>query len=179
MLQQQTKPGSSFTRAKRHSGDPAIVPILKLTRNGTTIQELPLDGPQVLIGRADDNDLSIPTQYVSQHHILLVRQDGHTTLIDLHSTNGTFVNSERVSKHVLTDHDVITVDRRSMFVTYRIEYSEPSSIADSALDYAGPTDPEIEKIAAKFESLLSGGDTDVLPDLSEDVPTIVGVIDDR
>jgi hypothetical protein len=179
MLQQQTKPGSSFTRAKRHSGDPSIVPILKLTRNGTTIQELPLDGPQVLIGRADDNDLSIPTQYVSQHHILLVRQDGHTTLIDLHSTNGTFVNSERVSKHVLTDHDVITVDRRSMFVTNRIEYSEPASIADSSLDYDGPTDPEIEKIAARFESLLSGGDTDVLPDLSEDVPTIVGVIDDR
>lgn len=179
MLQQQTKPGSTFTKPERHSGDPAIVPTLKLKRNGTTIQELPLDGPQVLIGRADDNDLSIPTQYVSQHHILLLRQDGHTILIDLHSTNGTFVNAERVSKYVLADHDVITVDRRSMFVNYRIEYSEPSSIADSALDYDGPTDPEIEKIAAKFESLLSGGDTDVLPDFSEDVPTIVGVIDDR
>jgi hypothetical protein len=179
MLQQQKKPGREFTKAERHSGDPAIVPTLKLKRNGTTIRELPLDVPQVLIGRADDNDLSVPTQYVSQHHILLIRQDGYTILIDLHSTNGTYVNSERVYKHVLADHDVITVDRRSMFVNYRIEYSEPSAIADSALDYTGPMDPEIEKIAAKFESLLSSGDTDVLPDLSEDVPTIVGVIDDR
>ena len=40
-------------------------------------------------------------------------------------------------------------------------------------------DPAIEKVAANIESLLTGGDTDVLPDLSGDVQTVVGVIDDR
>ena len=40
-------------------------------------------------------------------------------------------------------------------------------------------DPEIEKVLENFENLLIGGDTDLLPKLSEDVPTIVGFIDDR
>ena len=110
---------------------------------------------------------------------MLVRCGGSTILIDLNSTNGTFVNSERVDKHILAHNDVITVDRRSMFVTYRIEYSEPSATTDFPLNAVGPADPEIEKLVAGFDNLLIGADTDLLPELSEDVPTVVGVIDDR
>ena len=179
MLQQRVKAYTASTGAERQVSNEAACPVLRLTRNGTTIQKLSLDLPQVLIGRAEDNDLSIPTQYVSQHHILLLRRGGATILVDLHSTNGTFVNGERVDKHVLADDDVITVDRRSMFVNYEIVYSEPSAVTDTASNDDLPTDPHIEKVAASLENLLSGGDTDVLPQLSDDVPTVVGVIDDR
>ena len=179
MLQQRVKAYTASTDAERQVGDEAVSPALKLTRNGTTIQELSLDMAHVLIGRAEDNDLSIPTRYVSQHHILLVRRGGSMILIDLHSTNGTYVNGERVYKHVLVHNDVITVDCRSMFVSYEIEYSEPSAVIDTESNDELPMDPEIEKVAASIESLLSGGDTDVLPKLSGDMPTVVGVIDDR
>lgn len=179
MLQQQLKPGALPTEADRQPADPGLVPTLKLTRNGITIQELSLDLPQVLVGRDGDNDISVPTPYVSKHHVMLVRRGGSTVLIDLNSTNGTFVNSERVDRHVLAHNDVITVDRRSLFVSYQLEYSEPSTIADSPSEDVYPEDPEIEKIAASFDNLLIGGDTDLLPELSEDVPTVVGVIDDR
>ena len=179
MLQQQVKPDAVSPEADRKSSDLAYCPTLKLTRNGVTIQELPLNRSQVLIGRKDINDISIPSRYVSKHHIMLVRCGGSTILIDLNSTNGTFVNSERVDKHVLAHNDVITVDRRSMFVTYRIEYSEPAATTHSTLDAVGPEDPKIEKIVAGFENLLIGGDTDLMPEMSEDVPTVVGVIDDR
>ena len=179
MLPQQTKIGAASTGAERHSGEPAGFPTLKLTRNGTEIQELSLDVAQLLIGRTDDNDMSIPSPYVSQHHILLIRRGGSTILIDLKSTNGTFVNSERVYEHVLANDDVITVDNRSMFVTYSIEYSDPSMTTHGTLDDLEPVDPVIEKALANFENLLVGGDTDLLPKLSEDVPTVVGCIDDR
>jgi pSer/pThr/pTyr-binding forkhead associated (FHA) protein len=179
MLSQQPKIGAASTEAERQSVEPAGFPTLKLTRNGTVIQELSLDRPQVLIGRTDDNDISIPTPYVSQHHILLIRRGDSTILIDLNSTNGTFVNSERVYKHVLANDDVITVDHRSMFVTYSIEYSDPSMTAHGTLDDVEPLDPVIEKALANFKNLLVGGDTELLPTLSEDVPTVVGVIDDR
>ena len=179
MLQQQVKPVTTYTDAECKSVVPAVCPTLRLTRNGTTIQELSLDLPQVLIGRNGDNDISIPSRYVSKHHILLVRWGGSTILIDLNSTNGTFVNAKRVYKHVLAHNDVITIDNRSMFVTYRIEYSEPSAIADIPSDAVGAADPEIEKVVADAEHLLIGGDTDQLPKLSENEPTIVGFIDDR
>jgi pSer/pThr/pTyr-binding forkhead associated (FHA) protein len=179
MLPQQTKTGAASTEAERRSGEPASCPTLKLTRNGTGIQELSVDLPQLLIGRSDDNDMSIPSPYVSQHHILLIRRGGSTILIDLNSTNGTFVNSERVYKHVLANDDVISIDHHSMFVTYSIEYSDPSITTHGTSDDVDPADPVIEKALAAFENLLVGGDTDLLPELSADVPTVVGFIDDR
>lgn len=179
MLPQQNKIGAASTEAERQSGEPTGFPTLKLTRNGTEVQELSLDLPQLLIGRTDDNDMSIPSPYVSQHHILLIRRGGSTILIDLNSTNGTFVNSERVYKHVLANDDVITIDHHSMFVTYSIEYSDPSMTTHGALDNVEPVDAVIEKALANFENLLVGGDTDLLPKLSENVPTVVGFIDDR
>ena len=179
MLQQQIKPDPESVDAERKSTDPSLFPTLKLTRNGTTIQKLLLELPQILIGRASNNDITIASPYVSKHHILLIRWGDSTILVDLNSTNGTFVNSERVTRHLLAHNDVIAVDNHSMFVNYRIEYSEPSAIADASSDGSGPTDPEFEKIVARFENLLIGDDTDLLPKLSEDVPTVVGVIDDR
>ncbi len=123
--------------------------------------------------------MSIPSPFVSQHHILLIRRGDSTILIDLNSTNGTFVNSERVDIRVLANGDVITVDLHSMFVTYSIEYSDPSMTTHGTLDDVDPVDPVIEKALANFENLLVGGDTDLLPELSADVPTVVGFIDDR
>ena len=179
MLPQQIQIGAASIESERQFGEPAGCPTLTLTRNGTGIQELSLDRPQLLIGRTDDNDMSIPSPYVSQHHILLIRRGSSTILIDLNSTNGTFVNSERVYKHVLANDDVITVDHRSMFVTYSIEYSDPSMTTHGTLDDVEPLDPVIEKALANFENLLVGGDTNLLPKLSEDVPTVVGFVDDR
>lgn len=179
MLPQPTKIDAATTEAEQQSGERTSCPTLKLTRNGTGIQELSLDLPQLLIGRADDNDMSIPSSFVSQHHILLIRRGGSTILIDLNSTNGTFVNSERVYRRVLANGDVITVDLHSMFVTYSIEYSDPSMTTHGTLDDVDPVDPVIEKALANFENLLVGADTDLLPELSADVPTVVGFIDDR
>ena len=179
MLPRQTKLSAAPAEANRHSGESPGIPTLKLLQNGTEVQELSLDGAHLLIGRADDNDISIPSSYVSRYHILLVRRDDATILIDLNSTNGTYVNAERVRSQVLTDKDVITIDDHSMFETYSVEYSEPSATTDDAPDDIQPVDPVIVKALASFENLLVGGDTDLLPKLSKDVPTVVGFVDDR
>lgn len=179
MLPPQKKLSAVPTEAKRQSVESQGFPTLKLLRNGTEIQELSLDGPHLLIGRADDNDISIPSTYVSQYHILLVRRDAFTILIDLNSTNGTYVNSERVKSHVLANNDLITIDDHSMFETYSIAYSSPSMASHGTLAGVETVDPVIAKALASFENLLIGGDTDLLPKLSQDVPTVVGFVDDR
>ena len=167
------------TVTERHSSKPADLPTLKLTRNGTVLQELSFDAPQILIGRTDDNDVSIPGSNVSRHHILLFRNGDSTILVDLNSTNGTFVNSKRVHNHKLVHGDEITIDTHSMFVTYRISYSDPSMRANGTSNEIDPEDAVIAKALANFGDLLAKGDTYLLPTLSEDVPTVVGFVDDR
>ncbi len=52
--------------------------------------------PIVNIGRADYNDLVIPDESVSTSHAKLQRREGVWVLVDLESTNGTFVDGERI-----------------------------------------------------------------------------------
>src|SRR5215831_10857404 len=52
--------------------------------------------PIVNIGRAEYNDLIIPDESVSTSHAKLQRREGVWVLVDLESTNGTFVDGERI-----------------------------------------------------------------------------------
>lgn len=51
---------------------------------------------EVLIGRKPSNDIILAGHDVSGTHACLQVENGRVTLVDLGSTNGTFVNSERV-----------------------------------------------------------------------------------
>lgn len=171
--------GNIVSRVTRKSGKPAILPTLQLLRNGEAIQELLFDLPRLLIGRSKDNDMSIPSRYVSRHHILLVRHGGSTILIDLNSSNGTFVNSKRVYNRVLANDDVITVDLHSLFVQFSIKYTDPSTTAYGALDEIESVETVIEEALVDIGNLPGEDETDLLPTLSENVPTELGFIDDR
>jgi pSer/pThr/pTyr-binding forkhead associated (FHA) protein len=59
-------------------------------------QRLVVKTPIVNIGRADYNDLVLPDESVSTSHAKLQRREGVWVLVDLDSTNGTFVDGERV-----------------------------------------------------------------------------------
>jgi adenylate cyclase len=66
-------------------------------RSGGLIgQRLSVKTPVVNIGRADYNDLVVPDPSVSTSHAKLQRREGVWVLVDLDSTNGTFVDGERV-----------------------------------------------------------------------------------
>src|SRR5213592_4839735 len=63
---------------------------------GLAGQRLSVKTPVVNIGRADYNDLVVPDPSVSTTHAKLQRREGVWVLVDLDSTNGTFVDGEQV-----------------------------------------------------------------------------------
>src|SRR5438105_9103551 len=68
-----------------------------LVRSGGLMgRRLPVKTPVVNLGRADYNDIVLPDPSVSTSHAKLQRREGVWVLVDLDSTNGTFVDGERV-----------------------------------------------------------------------------------
>lgn len=70
-----------------------------------------LNAPVVRVGRALDNDIVLPEDPVSAEHCRLERQDASFRLIDLGSTNKTWVNDRKVDDVVLRNGDQIRVGR--------------------------------------------------------------------
>ena len=59
------------------------------------------------IGRGKDNDIVLDDVSVSSQHCRVRPEEGGFALHDLKSTNGTFVNERRVTRHALAEGDVI------------------------------------------------------------------------
>jgi pSer/pThr/pTyr-binding forkhead associated (FHA) protein len=75
-----------------------------------TGREHPLSDDVVTIGRAVESDIVITSRRVSREHARLRREGWRVILEDLGSTNGTFLNDERVHQPVdLRDEDRIRV----------------------------------------------------------------------
>ncbi len=72
------------------------------------------------IGRSSSNDLIPGTHIASKYHAKIRPQEKGYVLYDLMSSNGTYVNGERIEKHVLKDGDNIAIgDLVFMFKTRR------------------------------------------------------------
>lgn len=55
------------------------------------------EGKEITLGRATDNQVVVDDVSVSRHHAVIRWKKGGMFITDLGSTNGTFVNSEKVS----------------------------------------------------------------------------------
>jgi len=75
-----------------------------------TGQEHQLNNERIRIGRAVENEIVIVSKKISREHACIHRDGRRSLLEDLGSTNGTFLNGERVSGKInLRDGDQITV----------------------------------------------------------------------
>lgn len=64
---------------------------------------------EVVIGRGSDVDMVLVEDMVSRRHARIVTREGHVTIQDLDSTNGTFVNGEKVREAHLKEGDRILI----------------------------------------------------------------------
>ena len=87
---------------------------LILLLNDEKVGDYTLDRESIVIGRRPGSDIQIDNLAVSGAHarVLTILKDSFVE--DLNSTNGVFVNGQRIKKQVLADGDVVTVGKHQL-----------------------------------------------------------------
>jgi predicted component of type VI protein secretion system len=111
---------------------------LILSLNNTQLARYTLENRRYTVGRFPDNDIHIGDQAVSSHHAVLDNTHGSSVIEDLNSTNGTYVNNERVQKNVLKDGDIITLGR------HQLCYLNSTQAPVKSIEAQGPELPEAQ-----------------------------------
>jgi hypothetical protein len=75
-------------------------------------------GERTRIGRSPDCDIFLDDVTVSRNHAVLVERDGHFSVEDQGSLNGTFVNRRRIDSQVLENGDELQIGK------YRLTFVE-------------------------------------------------------
>lgn len=92
------------------------MPVLVQLADSVIANKFPLSDKTISIGRSSDNEVQIDDRAVSGHHawIEAVKDEENEELIryrliDLNSTNGSFLNEKKVSEEWLRHNDMIRI----------------------------------------------------------------------
>lgn len=108
---------------------------------------------RVAVGRDAGNDIRLPEAAVSARHAVIITRAGVTTVHDLNSSNGTWINGQRIESQQLRHGDVVQFGRLAMnFVDESDSASRPSARVGSTQRNATVT--------------LSGGQRPAMPNPS-------------
>jgi pilus assembly protein CpaF len=113
--------------------------LITLTEKGGESEQLTFDKDEVTIGRLAGNDIVLNKGNVSKYHSRIVLKDGKFIVVDLKSTNGTFVNGKKIAAPlVVRPTDKIYVG------DYIINVEEGAGDEEQAQDEEGYADEEQE-----------------------------------
>lgn len=92
-----------------YKADRARLTVIESTETALTSQNYPVE-ETLTIGRNDHNDVIIHDSFTSHEHACVTKIKKNYWLYDLNSTNGTFLNGNRVAKEEpLKDGDIIKI----------------------------------------------------------------------
>lgn len=103
-------------------------PHIVVSRDEHQIGSFPVDKEAILIGRKSDNDICLNSLSISGHHSKIISIIDSFFLEDLNSTNGTFVNSRPIKKHVLQNGDLIQIGN------HQLEFIAPEEHPDTVAE---------------------------------------------
>lgn len=104
---------------------------LVILSEGMTGRSHELTAEKTTIGRLEDNTFTIGDPSVSSHHCEVLLRGGEVIVRDLNSTNGTYINGERITEAPLKPGQILRLGQ----VELRLEAEAPAAAAPAA---AGP-----------------------------------------
>src|SRR3954447_22665299 len=107
---------------------------IHIQEKGGEQRRMVFNKPEVTIGRVQGNDIVLPKGNVSKRHARIVLKDGKFIIVDLKSTNGTYVNGRKItSPLVVKESDKIYIG------DFILGVEETSAIsAGDPVDQPGP-----------------------------------------
>ena len=126
------------TKAKRSR------PKLIVSLHGEVLEEYEFKDKKVTIGRSSLADIVIYNEYSSKFHALMLSSDDALILVDLNSSNGTFVNSVKVSSTILRSDDIISL------ANHRIKVVDLPAADDDRINDVTSTDTATMKTLANM-----------------------------
>jgi predicted component of type VI protein secretion system len=123
---------------------------LVISRDAQVVQELELGEGRMTIGRHAASEIVLDHQAVSGRHAAITVRDGQATLEDTGSSNGTFVNGQRIARILMADGDRIAV------AAFRLEFvaGPPSAVTAPAQAVLGSIEVMNGASAGKTLTLL-------------------------
>jgi pSer/pThr/pTyr-binding forkhead associated (FHA) protein len=118
------------------------MPKLVVLSEGLTGRAHELKVEKTTIGRLDDNTFQIAEQSVSSHHCEILLKGSDVIVRDLDSTNGTYINGEKISEKVLKPGQILRLGN----IEAKLEGDgAPGSTPTSAVTTAAATAAEKKK----------------------------------
>lgn len=93
-----------------------------VTFNGLIQKEISIVKSRFTIGRRPSNDLVLDHLTISGQHAAIDSTPGGAFVLDLGSTNGTLVNGQPITKHLLQNDDVIELGKYKL--TFQVDFIE-------------------------------------------------------
>ncbi len=81
--------------------------LVRVTKNGSTTP-VPLKQARTLVGRLDDCQIRVPAAGISRKHCEFIVDETSIVINDLGSSNGTYVNQERITSQPLCAGDLVS-----------------------------------------------------------------------
>jgi putative ABC transport system ATP-binding protein len=101
---------------------------LEWTQDGHQNEWL-IEKSETTVGRAPENNIFIDDQEASRFHSVIVIRDDDYLLLDLDSSNGTYVNGSKIKEHTLQDGDHIQIGKTDFL--FRLLTPEPEPAPES------------------------------------------------
>jgi pSer/pThr/pTyr-binding forkhead associated (FHA) protein len=119
------------------------MPRLIVKFQGTVVQVHEVTKSSIRIGRRPGNDIRIDNLAVSGNHAKIEKVDGSYIIVDLKSTNGTYVNNKKILQAKLNHMDEITIGRHTIVFEDETQVTRPQ---ETPSEIRGPQE-EPEKTA--------------------------------
>jgi pSer/pThr/pTyr-binding forkhead associated (FHA) protein len=130
---------------------------LVLLSAGMTGRTQELKAEKTTIGRVEDNSFPIAEPSVSSHHCEILLRGNDVIVKDLGSTNGTFINGEKVSESPLKPGQILRLGQVEMRLETDAAPSAPKKLSQTMVMQRGVSLTELEQGArGGFDTKGSG-----------------------
>jgi len=98
-------------KQKKQKQNDGAIAFFEIIRDKKIEQVLKIEdaSSRIMIGRDEDSDMRLDSEFVSRHHALMFCAGGFVRIEDLNSFNGTLVNLKKINRTDLVADDIITI----------------------------------------------------------------------